>query len=75
MSAAMEEHQQERLDSEAPRLNGMIYPDSGNRGRVLEKYAAREGVDPLSRAFEGKIAVHPGGRRGQGCPGRGIRPP
>lgn len=68
MSAAMEEHQQERLDSEAPRLNGMIYPDSGNRGRVLEKYAAREGVDPLSRAFEGKIAVHPGVGGGRVAP-------
>lgn len=26
----------------------------------IEKYFAKEGVDPLSRAFDGKIAVHPG---------------
>ena len=60
MSAAIEEHGQERIDSEAPRLNGMMFSGAGKEGRGLEKYFAREGVDPLSRAFDGKIAVHPG---------------
>lgn len=32
---------------------------AGN-SEVPDRYLAREGVDPLSHAFEGKIAVHPG---------------
>lgn len=61
MSAVMEQNIQERPDSEAPRLNGMAVVSSGTKERRgLERYFAREGVDPLSRAFDGKIAVHPG---------------
>lgn len=61
MSAVMEQNIQERPDSEAPRLNGMAVASSGTKERRgLERYFAREGVDPLSRAFDGKIAVHPG---------------
>ena len=61
MSAVMEQNIQERLDSEAPRMNGMAFAVSGaGERRSLEKYFAREGADPLSRAFDGKIAVHPG---------------
>ena len=61
MSAVIEEKGEERMDSEAPRMNGMAFAASG-KGEVwsMEKYFAREGVDPLSRAFDGKIAVHPG---------------
>lgn len=33
---------------------------AGHAGGGLERYFAREGVDPLPYAFEGKIAVHPG---------------
>lgn len=61
MSAAIEENGQERLDSEAPRMNGMVFSGSGETEVWnMEKYFAREGVEPLSRAFDGKIAVHPG---------------
>ncbi len=59
MSAAIEQ-QQERLDSEAPRVNSMEMPERGDEKWSMEKYFAREGVDPLSHAFDGKIAVHPG---------------
>lgn len=62
MSAATEQNREERMDSEAPRMNGMAFAASGKEeiGWNLNKYFAREGVDPLSRAFDGKIAVHPG---------------
>ena len=61
MSAAAELNAQERIDSEAPRLNGMPFSGGGKKEAwSMEKYFAREGVDPLSQAFEGKIAVHPG---------------
>ena len=61
MNARMEQNRQERIDSEAPRLNGMVFPAAKDRETWrVEKYFAREGVDPLSRAFDGKIAVHPG---------------
>ena len=58
MSAALEQSQQERMDSEAPRLNGRAFSAPGTWN--METYFAKEGVDPLSRAFDGKIAVHPG---------------
>ncbi len=61
MNAAIEHDTQERIDSEAPRLNGMVFSSAGGkRGLPLERYFAQEGVDPLSQAFDGKIAVHPG---------------
>lgn len=61
MSAAIEQNREERMDSEAPRMNGMAFAASGKEDTwTMEKYFAREGVDPLSRAFDGKIAVHPG---------------
>lgn len=61
MSAAIEQKPQERIDSEAPRLNGMAFSAEGrSEAWSMEKYFAKEGVDPLSRAFDGKIAVHPG---------------
>ncbi len=61
MSAAAELNAQERIDSEAPRLNGMPFSGGGKKEAwSMDKYFAREGVDPLSQAFEGKIAVHPG---------------
>ncbi len=59
MSAVVEQNREERIDSEDMRMNGMDFA-SGGKGRRLEHYFAREGVDPLSRAFDGKIAVHPG---------------
>lgn len=59
MSAVVEQNREERIDSEDMRMNGMAFA-SGGKGRRLEHYFAREGVDPLSRAFDGKIAVHPG---------------
>jgi oxygen-independent coproporphyrinogen-3 oxidase len=60
MSAAAEHSTQERLDSEARRM-GMGFPAKPEEGEWrIEKYFANEGVDPLSHAFDGKIAVHPG---------------
>ena len=43
------------LPSEQERVGQPSVPAEG-----LERYFAREGVDPLPYAFEGKIAVHPG---------------
>ncbi len=45
---------------DAPRMNGknFVSPEEGQWS--MEQYFAREGVDPLPYAFEGKIAVHPG---------------
>ena len=43
------------LPSEQERIGQPSVPAEG-----LERYFAREGVDPLPYAFEGKIAVHPG---------------
>jgi oxygen-independent coproporphyrinogen-3 oxidase len=45
---------------DAPRMNGknFVPPEEGQWS--MEQYFAREGVDPLPYAFEGKIAVHPG---------------
>ena len=62
MNAAREQIREERIDSEDMRMNGMAFTSSGKKGEAwsLTKYFAREGVDPLSRAFDGKIAVHPG---------------
>lgn len=62
MSAAIEQNREKRIDSEDMRMNGMAFAASGEKGEAwsLEKYFAKEGVDPLSRAFDGKIAVHPG---------------
>ncbi|CAK7006124.1 MAG: Anaerobilin synthase [Desulfovibrio sp.] len=42
-------------DSEAPRLM-----QHGMRKDDPNRFYAKEGVDPLTHAFEGKIAVHPG---------------
>lgn len=42
------------LPSEQPRLAQPF------TGAEADKYFAREGVDPLSHAFAGKIAIHPG---------------
>ena len=61
MSAAIEQTSSDRLDSEDSRLNGMFFVSSGKEKTwSVEKYFAREGVDPLFHAFDGKIAVHPG---------------
>ena len=43
------------LPSEQERVGQPSVPAEG-----LERYFAREGVDPLPYAFDGKIAVHPG---------------
>lgn len=52
-------HGQENFLS--PRINGIAFLSSGRElGGNIEQYFAREGVDPLSHAFDGKIAVHPG---------------
>lgn len=59
MSAIMEQTQEKRIDSEDTRMNGMAFT-LGGKPSALEHYFAKEGVDPLSRAFDGKIAVHPG---------------
>ena len=49
-----EERLEKSLPSEQERI-GQYAPVEG-----LERYFAKEGVDPLPHAFDGKIAVHPG---------------
>ncbi len=61
MSTVSEVNRYERMDSKTQRMNGMVFRAQGEETAWnLEKYFAREGVDPLSHAFDGKIAVHPG---------------
>lgn len=60
MSAAIERFDRERIDSEEPRLNGAAFSAPQSDDWSVERYFAREDADPLSRAFDGKIAVHPG---------------
>ncbi len=54
---------------DAPRMNGKNFVPPAEGQWSMEQYFAREGVDPLPYAFEGKIAVHPG------AGGKKIRPP
>ncbi len=45
---------------DAPRMNGNGFVPPAKEQWSITKYFAREGVDPLPHAFDGKIAVHPG---------------
>ena len=45
---------------DAPRMNGATFVSPKDGEWTIDKYFAKEGVDPLSHAFDGKLAVHPG---------------
>lgn len=47
-----------QLEKSPPSEQGWV-GRSGVPAEGLKRYFAREGVDPLSYAFEGKIVVHP----------------